>query len=57
MKLSDKNTPAPAPERRPWEAPALRPVGTVAQILAGGGGKASILASDSGDTHKPYGQS
>jgi len=57
MKLADKNTPAPAPERRPWEAPALRPVGTVAQILAGGGGKASVLASDSGDTHKPYGQS
>jgi hypothetical protein len=57
MKPSDKKTPGPAPERRPWETPAARPVGTVSQILEGGGGKASILASDSGDVHKPYGQS
>jgi len=57
MKPSDKKKPAPAPERRPWEAPAVRTVGTVSQILEGGGGKSSILASDSGDIHKPYGQS
>ena len=57
MKPSDKKKPAATPERRPWEQPAARPVGTVSQILEGGGGKASILAADSGDTHKPYGQS
>lgn len=57
MSTSDKQTPPPAPKRRPWEKPALRAVGTVTQVLEGGGGKASVLASDSGDVHKPYGQS
>ena len=46
-----------APERRPWEPPSLKAIGTVAEILEGGGGKQSILASDSGDVHKPNGQS
>jgi hypothetical protein len=57
MKPSTKQTPSPSADRRPWEPPVLRAVGTVAQVLEGGGGKASVLASDSGDVHKPYGQS
>ena len=57
MRSPDNRTPAPGSDRRPWEAPSLKAVGTVAEILQGGEGKASILASDSGDIHKPKGQS
>ena len=45
------------PQRRPWVKPELRTMGTVGKILQGGGGKASVLAADSGDSHKPSGQS
>jgi hypothetical protein len=56
MKALDKQT-STTPQRRPWEQPTLKAVGTVGEILEGGSGKASILASDSGDIHKPNGQS
>ena len=45
----------PEGKRRPWEPPTVNPVGTVAQVLRGGGGKLSIVANDSGDVRKPKG--
>ena len=42
--------------RQAWEAPTLKTVGTVGQVLQGGGGKLSIEADDSGDApRKPRG--
>ena len=54
--MTDSSKDPQQPQRRPWTKPELRPMGTVGNILQGGGGKASVLASDSGDTHKPSGQ-
>jgi hypothetical protein len=42
-------------ERRRWEPPTLQPVGTVGQLIAGGGGKLSLTSQDSGDSRKPSG--
>lgn len=42
--------------RRPWEQPDVKPVGSVAEVLRGGGGKLSITAADTGDANKPKGQ-
>lgn len=44
-------------EKKKWEEPTLRKVGTVGAVLHGGGGKLSIMADDSGDApRKPKGQ-
>ena len=44
-------------KKKTWADPAIRKVGTVGQILHGGGGKLSITADDSGDApRKPKGQ-
>ena len=41
-------------KRRPWEPPALKAVGKVAEVLRQGGGKLAVSASDPGeDTRKP----
>jgi hypothetical protein len=39
-------------ERRPWQAPALKPVGTIEKVLQGGGEKLSRSGGDPGDTRK-----
>jgi hypothetical protein len=42
--------------RRPWESPELKSVGTIGAVLQGGGGKLSPVAADTGDIRKPKGQ-
>jgi hypothetical protein len=42
-------------KRQMWEPMRLVKVGTVAQVLRGGGGKLSPLADDPGDVRKPSG--
>jgi hypothetical protein len=42
----------PTEPRRPWVAPALKLVGTIADVLQGGGGKASLVGGDPGDHRK-----
>jgi len=39
-----------------WEEPSLRKVGSVGDVLRGGGGKMSITTNDTGDVRKPKGQ-
>lgn len=41
------------PMRQPWDPPALKPVGTVGDVLRGGGGKDSISPADPGEPRKP----
>ncbi len=43
-------------KKRPWTPPALTPVGSVATVIQGGGGKLTIVANDIGDVNKPKGQ-
>ena len=38
---------------RPWEPPTVKPVGTVGDVLRGGGGKDSVMPADPGETRKP----
>jgi len=43
-------------QRRPWEPPALKTVGTIGRLLQAGGGKLSLAEDDSGDApFKPKG--
>jgi hypothetical protein len=42
-------------ERRPWKSPELEAVGSVADVLLGGGGKNSPAPSDPGEIRKPKG--
>ena len=42
--------------RRRWRSPELNSLGTVAEILQGGGGKLSPTEGDPGDLRKPSGQ-
>ena len=39
-----------------WEPMRLTEVGTVGDVVKGGGGKLSIVAADMGDVRKPKGQ-
>jgi len=43
-------------DRPNWTKPAVKPAGTLAEILKGGGGKTSVDAPDTGDVRKPKGQ-
>jgi hypothetical protein len=44
------------PNRQPWRAPTLTRVGTVGEVLQGGGGKLSVTVDDTGDApRKPKG--
>ena len=46
-----------AAARRQWVSPVVKLVGTIAEVLKGGGGKLSVSADDSGDPpRKPRGQ-
>jgi len=45
-----------APARRQWVSPAVKVVGTIAEVLKQGGGKLSLTAGDPGETvRKPKG--
>jgi hypothetical protein len=46
----------PTESRRPWVVPALKVIGTIADVLQGGGGKISPTGGDPGDLRKPSGQ-
>ena len=39
--------------RQPWETPTLKVVGTVGDVLKGGGGKDSVNPADPGEARKP----
>jgi hypothetical protein len=56
MNASDEKAPQGGKRRR-WEVPVLKPVGAVSEVIAGGGGKLSPTADDTGDTRKPKGLS
>jgi len=43
--------------RRAWQRPTIAAVGTVGDVLKGGGGKNSPSPADPGDSRKPKGQS
>jgi hypothetical protein len=45
-----------AQDRRPWQAPELKNVGTLSSILQGGGGKLTPSPNDPGEMFKPKGQ-
>jgi len=47
---------APTLERTAYVAPTLTFVGSVADLVQGGGGKLSTVGSDSGDIRKPPGK-
>jgi hypothetical protein len=50
------NDKARNPEKKNWEEPMLRKVGTVGEVLHGGGGKLSVMSDDTGDApRKPKG--
>jgi hypothetical protein len=56
MERLDKQT--DTQRRRRWEPPALKPIGTISQLVQSGGGKASTRPFDSGDPpFKPPGLS
>ena len=42
--------------KQSWEPMRLTEVGTIADVVHGGGGKLSIIAADVGDVRKPKGQ-
>ena len=44
------------PGRPDWTKPEIKPAGSLSEILKGGGGKTSIVATDTGDARKPKGQ-
>lgn len=45
-----------AAARRQWVSPAVKLVGTIAEVLKGGGGKLSLAAGDPGEPiRKPIG--
>jgi len=43
-------------QKQPWTRPTVTPVGSVAKVIQGGGGKLTIVANDIGDVNKPKGQ-
>jgi len=43
-------------DRKSWTRPTITPVGNVAEVIRGGGGKLTIQLNDVGDVNKPKGQ-
>ena len=39
-------------QKRAWQAPALRPVGTLGALLRGGNGKVTVVTGDPGEPRK-----
>jgi hypothetical protein len=52
--MKDKDLPERKSRQR-WEPPAVEKVGTVGDVLKGGGGKLSVVGGDPGDQRKPSG--
>jgi hypothetical protein len=51
--MSESKKPIDAPEKRqPWEPPALKAVGSIAEVLQSGGGKPSLAPGDPGEPRK-----
>jgi hypothetical protein len=49
------NSPPATRTRRPWAPPALKTVGTISEVLQGGGGKLSQTGGDGGESRKEKG--
>ncbi len=56
MSMSDEKSPSAGSPKQPWISPTLKNVGTVGEVLQGGGGKLSPTHEDTGDNRKPKGQ-
>ena len=56
MNTLNKRTTAPTQDRRPWEPPAVKTVGTVGEVLQQGSGKLSKAGGDPGESRKQTGQ-
>jgi hypothetical protein len=50
-----KTQSATTPKKRLWQSPAMVAIGTISEVLKGGGGKLSPMANDTGDVRKPSG--
>ena len=55
MNTLNKPAPRPTQDRRPWEPPAVKTVGTIGEVLQQGGGKPSTIGGDPGDFRKQTG--
>jgi hypothetical protein len=55
MMSESKALPETTPKRQPWEPPTLKAVGSIAEVLQGGGGKNSPSPGDPGESRKPPG--
>ena len=53
---AQKRGPTDGRTRRAWERPTVAAVGTVGDVLKGGGGKNSPSPADPGESRKPKGQ-
>ena len=51
--MSTQNDVHGQPVRQAWEAPTVKVVGTVGDVLKGGGGKQSMQPADPGEIRKP----
>ena len=56
MSGSEQEKPGAPRRAKTWEPPAVKQVGTIADVLKGGADKLSIQAADPGDVRKPKGQ-
>jgi hypothetical protein len=52
MTKRDGHTPPAGPARKPWQRPALKPAGTVGDVLQGGTGKVTVVVGDPGEPMK-----
>ncbi len=50
-KKDGQHTPA-GPARKSWQRPALKPAGTVGDVLQGGTGKVTVVVGDPGEPMK-----
>jgi hypothetical protein len=55
MNTFNKPAPHPTRDRRPWEPPAVKMVGTIGEVLQGGEGKLSVTGGDPGESRKQRG--
>jgi len=54
---TQKNRTAVTPERRPWEPPTVKLVGTIGEVVRQGMGKGSATTGDPGEPRKVPGTS
>jgi hypothetical protein len=53
--MNELEKPTAARDRRPWVTPNLKPIGSLEQVLQGGGGKLSTTGGDPGEHRKQSG--